>query len=132
MKSLVLVFLTFLLVGCPLSERLYFHNESEQSITISSTIRGFDFYNPAEPIVIRSGSAKHVQFYGESLCFEITLNNVVMYFDLDRSLLEDGWKNTNYGARYDVYYEYGRFYLRTKSGEWPEITTTEICNRAYY
>jgi hypothetical protein len=126
MKHITLIILLIVLAGCPAESRIYLHNKSQETIV-------YQGYNETETVTINSGKTKVVYFDLTSLeeCFKLEINGATRAFSLDREHLNKSVKPAGYGERFDVYYEYDRLYIQTKTGGWLEFETIANCQNTY-
>ncbi len=120
-RYVFIVISVLFLVGCPAQSRLYIHNKSD--VTISSAHLGPN----SDEVRIRPGATKWISIqFGMESCFSVSLNESNKAFGLPRTILAES-KNTGYGGRLDVNYEYGQFHFRRDNGEWVQLKEVAEC-----
>lgn len=121
MKRIALLLLTSFLVGCPAENRLYIHNESDDTLTSRQPNANWD------DVVIRPGSTKYISFaLQKESCFSLFVGEEERSFHLPMAMLVQR-KATRYGVRLDIYYEYGLLNFQNDDGQWTQLEEISEC-----
>ena len=133
MRYISIITFLILLAGCQSQSRIYFHNNSRETITINSQDFIRIYNNRAENLIsLKPGNSKWIILTGGNItnCIELENEGQIHAYLLKREYLTNSWKATRYGVRFDIYYEYGHLFLETKSQEWIEIESIINCGKA--
>ena len=119
-RNLILVTLCVCLAGCPPQRRIYVHNESQVSLSSA-------YHNPNwERVEIRPGKTKFIAApYTDESCFELVVGELTKAFDIPMDIKSKG---VRYGARLDVYFEYGQFHFQRNDESWAQLEEIASCD----
>ena len=120
-RNLILVSLCVCLAGCPAQRRIYVHNESAFSLSSA-------YQNPKLDVVeIRPGRTRYIVApFSEEACFGIAVGELTRAFEIPMDIMA---KSPGYGARLDVYFEYGQFHFQRSDGRWAQLDEIARCDR---
>ncbi len=124
MRNFVLLLILAALIGCPGQSRIYVHNKGNVTLTYRY---GWDGPKPA---IVKPGRTDYFVLVGsENLCFNIEVGTEHRSYRLPEQPWEY-FESKGYGSRLDVFFEYGKFFVRAESTEWLELTSVNSCDDA--
>jgi len=93
----------------------------------SSSVEGY--YHHDINVVIKPGKTKSITInnQGYESCFEMQIGTRIRAYHLDGAYLVRSWQATGYGERFDIFYEYDRLYIESKTDEWLEFKSSLNC-----
>ena len=121
MRVTLLILTCVFLAGCPPNIRVYFHNDSDDTVRVE-TVR-----TQNKVTTIRAGRAKTIQDGSErNVCFELSVGSDARIYGIDPNS-GPYMTSTAYGGRLDFHFADDAMYVRTKTGERVEVFPRAQC-----
>ena len=122
MRVVLLILACVFLAGCPPFIKVYFHNDSADTVHVESLSA------KRQMTTIRAGQAEAIQAgSGANVCFELSVGGDARIYGIDPNS-GPYITSTAYGGRLDLHFEDDAMYVRSNTGERLEVLPQAQCN----
>ena len=122
MRVVLLIIACVFLAGCPPFIKVYFHNDSDDTVRVESLSA------KRQMTTIRAGDAEAIQAGSEAdVCFELSVGSDARIYGIDPNA-GPYITSTAYGGRLDIHFEGDAMYVRSNTGERLEVLSRAKCN----
>ena len=122
MRVVLLIIACVFLAGCPPFIKVYFHNDSDDTVRVESLSA------KRQMTTIRAGQVEAIQAGSEAdVCFELSVGSDARIYGIDPNS-GPYITSTAYGGRLDLHFADDAMYVRSNSGERLEVFPRTECN----